>query len=125
VHDRALHKQQAAEKLAAGAAYADSGYVAADELGAPLHPERISDEFGRLASLAQLPKIRLHDTRATMNTILEQAGVAETLRVLAGTRSPLTATATWAHDGLRNWPSSVTKSARSSGPCDKTVAKPA
>ncbi len=54
--------------------------MAADELGRPLHPERISDEFSRLAALATLPKIRLHDTRATMNTILEQAGVAETLR---------------------------------------------
>ena len=55
------------------------GDVRVDD-GAPLHPERISDEFGRLAALAKLPKIRLHDTRATMNTILEQAGVAETLR---------------------------------------------
>jgi integrase len=77
---RALHKVQAAEKLAAGVAYTDSGYVACDELGAPLHPERLSDEFARLAELAHLRKIRLHDTRATMNTILEQAGVAETLR---------------------------------------------
>lgn len=54
--------------------------MAADELGAPLHPERISDEFGRIAALAELPKIRLHGTRASMNTILERAGVAETLR---------------------------------------------
>jgi integrase len=77
---RALHKQQVTEKLAAGSAYTENGYVAVDEIGAPLHPERLSDEFGRLAALADLPKICLHDTRATMNTILEQAGVAETLR---------------------------------------------
>ena len=33
---------------AAGVAYENSGYVAADELGRPLHPEAYSDEFGRL-----------------------------------------------------------------------------
>jgi integrase len=77
---KALHKQQAAEKLAAGAAYADSGYVAVDEMGAPLNPERYSDEFERLCTVGALPKIRLHDTRATVNSILEQAGVSESLR---------------------------------------------
>jgi integrase len=40
----------------------------------------LSDEFGRLARLAGLPAIRLHATRASMNTILEKAGVPETLR---------------------------------------------
>jgi hypothetical protein len=30
--------------------------------------------------MARLPKIRLHDTRGTMNTILEQAGVSDSLR---------------------------------------------
>ena len=49
----------------AGAVYAgdvDNGYVCADELGAPLHPERYSDEFGRLcaaAGLAEVPFARL------------------------------------------------------------------
>jgi hypothetical protein len=39
------------------------GYVAADELGEPLHPEFYSDEFARLCRESGLPKIRLHDTR--------------------------------------------------------------
>jgi hypothetical protein len=47
---RALHKRQAAEKLAAGPAYQDTGYVIVNELGQPVHPEWFSDEFHRLAS---------------------------------------------------------------------------
>jgi integrase len=76
----ALQAMQMGELDAAGAAYANSGYVAADELGAPLHPEHYSDEFGRLCHLAGLPKIRLHDTRGTMNGILERGGVPDSLR---------------------------------------------
>jgi integrase len=79
----ALYKAQAAEKAAAGAAWpgdVDGGYIAADELGAPLKPRRYSDEFAQLCREAGLPKIRLHDTRGTMNSILEQAGVPDSLR---------------------------------------------
>jgi integrase len=77
----ALYSAQLAEQAAAGAAYAadvDSGYVCADELGAPVHPEHYSDEFHRIAGA--LPRIRLHDTRATVNSYLERLGVPETLR---------------------------------------------
>lgn len=76
----ALQAMQMGELDAAGAAYANSGYVAADELGEPLHPEHYSDEFARLCREAGLPKIRLHDTRGTMNGILEHAGVPDSLR---------------------------------------------
>jgi integrase len=79
----ALYKAQVAEKEAAGAAYGgdvDSGYIAADELGRPLHPETYSDEFARLRTAAGLPGIRLHDTRGTMNGILEKLGVPHSLR---------------------------------------------
>lgn len=77
---RALYKRQLKERLAAGPAYADSGYIAADELGEPLGIERYSDEFGRIAALADLPPVRLHDTRATVNGALERTGVSESLR---------------------------------------------
>ena len=76
----ALQTRQREEMEQAGAAYVNSGYVCADELGRPLHPETYSDEFGRLCRQALLPKIRLHDCRATMNGILEQAGVPDSLR---------------------------------------------
>lgn len=79
----ALYQAQRAEQETAGPAYAgdvDSGYVAADELGGPLHPERISDEFHRIA--AGLPRIRLHDTRASVNGFLERKGVPDSIRAL-------------------------------------------
>lgn len=76
----ALQAAQMGELDAAGAAYANTGYVAADELGEPLHPEFYSDEFARLCREAGLPKIRLHDTRGTMNGILERSGVPDSLR---------------------------------------------
>jgi integrase len=72
-----------AEKAAAGAAWpgdVDAGYIAVDEIGGPLDPGLYSREFARLCTEAGLPKIRLHDTRATMNGILEQAGVPDSLR---------------------------------------------
>lgn len=62
---RALRDLQAMEASAATAAYADSGYVAVDELGAPVHPDFYSDEFARLCKAAGLPRIRLHDSRHT------------------------------------------------------------
>lgn len=77
----ALYTLQLAEKAAAGDAYVgdiDSGYACADELGAALHPDRYSDEFHRIAG--DLPRIRLHDTRGSVNSYLERLGVPETLR---------------------------------------------
>jgi hypothetical protein len=79
----ALYATQAAERDAAGSAYradVDGNYVAVDELGEPMYPERLSDEFGRLAVLAKVPKCRLHDTRGSVNSLLERLGVADSLR---------------------------------------------
>ena len=75
----ALYKTQLAERAAAGAAYAgdvDSGYVCADELGAPLHPERYSDEFGRLCAEAGLPKCRSARLQALGQLAAGEAGRA-------------------------------------------------
>ena len=77
---RALHKRQAAERLAAGAAYEASGYVAADELGAPVNPEWLTDEFHRVAARAGLPRIRLHDGRHTINSLMAAAGIPDHIR---------------------------------------------
>lgn len=54
----ALRKRQLEERLAAGVAYVDSGYIAIDELGRPLHPERYSDQFARLCRQAGHPAAR-------------------------------------------------------------------
>jgi integrase len=76
----ALQATQMAELDAAGSAYANSGYVVADELGRPVHPEWYTDEFHRLAKAAGLARIRLHDSRSTANSILERAGVPLSIR---------------------------------------------
>jgi hypothetical protein len=36
---------QAAERLIAGEAWTDSGFVFTDEIGRPLHPQQVSDQF--------------------------------------------------------------------------------
>jgi integrase len=76
----ALQALQLEEQLGADSAYTPTGYVAADPLGAPLYPERLTDEFARLCRDAGVPVIRLHDTRATVNSLLERAGVSDSVR---------------------------------------------
>lgn len=74
---RALSARQAAERLAAGPAYGDSGFVVVDELGRPPRPEAYSDGFARLARQAGCPPIRLHDARHTSVTIMRALGIAD------------------------------------------------
>ena len=75
---RRLRALQAAERLAAGEAYEDGGgHIAVDELGWPVHPDWLSDEFERVRTRAGLPRIVLHGTRHTSATILDDEGVAE------------------------------------------------
>jgi integrase len=72
---KALKARQAAERLAAGEAYERTGYVAADELGRPVHPEWYTDEFHRVSDRAGVRRIRLHESRHTALTLMEHAGV--------------------------------------------------
>ncbi|SDC74051.1 tyrosine-type recombinase/integrase [Actinokineospora iranica] len=72
---RALKVAQAAEKLAAGEGYVDSGYVVVNELGQPVHPEWYSDEFQRLSKRAGVKRIVLHEGRHTTLSLMEKAGV--------------------------------------------------
>ena len=79
----ALYERQVAESKAAGAAYAgdvDDGFVCCDELGAPVNPQTYSDAFARLCKAAGLPRIRLHDTRHSVNSLLEHLGVSDSIR---------------------------------------------
>lgn len=79
---RRLKSRQAAERLAAGTAYAagacaDCGgrHVIVNELGDPVHPEAYSDRFEVLVRQAGLPRIRLHDCRHTAGTLMALRGV--------------------------------------------------
>jgi integrase len=65
---------QAREKMASGGSYQDGGYLVADELGRPYHPDTISDWFQKRAKAAGLPVIRLHDCRHTAATAMLAAG---------------------------------------------------
>jgi integrase len=60
---RSHRVRQAVERLAAGEAWTDLGYVFTDQLGAPLHPDHFSNRFETLCADADLRRIRLHDLR--------------------------------------------------------------
>jgi integrase len=72
---KALKVQQASEKLAAGPAYQDSGYLVVNELGEPLDPDWYSDEFKRLSERAGVPAVVLHGARHSCLTYLRMTGV--------------------------------------------------
>jgi integrase len=67
--------RQAEERLAVGPGWQDSGLVFTWGDGRPLHPERFSRWFDRLAREAGLPRIRLHDVRHSYATAALAAGV--------------------------------------------------
>lgn len=69
------HTKQAQEKLRAGAAYADSGYVAANEIGEPYTPGALTNMWHRLTKTAGVRPIRLHDARHTAGTAMHLRGV--------------------------------------------------
>lgn len=55
---KALKERQATEKIAAGTAYTESGWVAVDKLGEPVWPEWNSDRFARVTRAAGVRRIR-------------------------------------------------------------------
>jgi integrase len=73
---KAHRRHQLEERMRAGAAYTDEGYVACDELGRPYHPDTFGAIFEQLVSQSGLPRRRLHDMRHTAITVMAHAGVA-------------------------------------------------
>jgi integrase len=72
---RAWRRAQAAERLAWGSAWADSGLVFTREDGTPIHPEWLSDAFEWRVKVAGLPRIRFHDLRHTHASLGLAAGI--------------------------------------------------
>jgi integrase len=72
---REHRRAQNEERLAAGPAWSDLEFVFTDEIGASLHPDRVTKLFVQHAHEAGLPKIRLHDLRHTVATLALTAGV--------------------------------------------------
>ena len=60
---RHTREVQDGERASAGPAYQDTGYLAVNEIGEPVHPDTYSADFQRLAAKAGLRRIRLHDCR--------------------------------------------------------------
>jgi len=85
VRDGKAHRSgRRRERLAAGAAWEDSGRMFTDESGAALDPAWVSRRFKEMAREAALPVIKLHAARHTAATMALLAGtdtkiVSETL----------------------------------------------
>jgi integrase len=72
---KAHRKVQLEERLAWGEAWTDTGLVFVREDGTMLNPEWLTSEFRRLAKVAGLPRIRLHDLRHSYASSALAAGV--------------------------------------------------
>lgn len=73
----AFRKTRAAEKLAAGEAYQDGGYVCCDELGAPSDPARLRRVWYRLMREAGVRKVKPYTaSRHAAGSYLSRAGVS-------------------------------------------------
>ncbi|RKE21923.1 tyrosine-type recombinase/integrase [Streptomyces sp. TLI_171] len=70
---------QAAEKLAAGPLYNDSGYVLVDELGNPLKTDKLRREAYRLMKVAGVRQVRLYLARHAVLSWMANNGVPDTV----------------------------------------------
>lgn len=71
--------RQAAEKLAAGEGYTDSGYVVVNELGEPLNTRQLREYAYRLMSQLGLRRVRLYDARHSVLSYLALNGVPDVI----------------------------------------------
>jgi integrase len=95
---RAHRRRQATEKLRAGPAYEDRGFLLADELGHPYHPDTISGWFDAKVAELGLPRIRLHDCRHTAATLMLAAGTpVKVVSEMLGHASVTTTLMVYAH----------------------------
>jgi integrase len=69
--------QQARERLAAGEAYTDTGYVVVDELGLPRNTRQLREHAYKLMRDLGLRKVRLYDARHSCLTYLAVNGVSD------------------------------------------------
>lgn len=72
---RAHKVKQAAERLAAGRAWAEIGLVFATELGTPIDPSNLRRSFARITTTAGLGKWHPHELRHSATSILSASGL--------------------------------------------------
>ncbi len=73
---RSMSSSQAANRLAAGPAWAGSGLVLVDVLGRGVSPDAYGDRFRAMCITAGVPVIPLHNVRHTVALTLHRAGEA-------------------------------------------------
>ncbi|MFE7580728.1 tyrosine recombinase XerC [Streptomyces gardneri] len=76
---RKLRVQQAAEKLAAGEGYTDTGYVVVDELGLPRNTRQLREHAYMLMGTLGLRRVRLYDARHAVLKALALSGVPDVI----------------------------------------------
>ncbi|WPO69910.1 tyrosine recombinase XerC [Streptomyces sp. KN37] len=74
-----LRATQARERLAAGEAYTNSGYVMVDELGVPLTTRDLREHAYRLMEQLELRRVRLYDARHAVLKYLAVNGVPDVI----------------------------------------------
>jgi integrase len=67
---KAHHTHQLRDRLAAGPAWDERGFVFATRTGTPIDPANLLDDFRRILRKAGLPKIRFHDLRHSAASLL-------------------------------------------------------
>ncbi|WNF39621.1 tyrosine-type recombinase/integrase [Rhodococcus sp. SG20037] len=78
---RRMKRQQAEDRLAVGAAWVDEdGLIAVHEDGRRVRPEWFTATFRYLVTEAGRPKVRLHDLRGTLSSVMAEAGVPVEVR---------------------------------------------
>jgi integrase len=77
---RRHRKRQAADQLAAGADWEDTGLLVTDERGGMFEPWRLTLRFRELIAQAAMPPIVLHEGRHTANSLWREAGIDARVR---------------------------------------------
>ncbi len=77
---RRHRKRQAADQLAAGSGWEDTGLLVTSERGGMVEPWRLTHRFRELIAEAGLPSIVLHEGRHTANSLWREAGVDARVR---------------------------------------------
>lgn len=94
---REHREAQVLERAFADAAYADQDLVFADELGGPIHPQRLTEWFGKARKATGIPSGTLHVLRHTAATLALTNGIPVHIVAARLGDDPNTVLGTYAH----------------------------